>query len=512
MIYDPDTARLALQHEDQYRVNRQKQEDSENWIPKTNHGYSLDNPSDEKYIVEEPLMDMVDTDFGESDFYHEDLIVPSYGTQKKENILPPKTPHENFLTELIEKDDNIPFTKDGSFFMNPGLSPPERQAVFNTIQILINMPDRGTEKKWKDSVNPDHLSLILRGAERAGLSISDFNFIKEFLQYRRKVSNQQLDKFKDLLSNGFREKLLGGVDAKEYTENSVISYNLDGTTTTKSKEEYKMEAAGLSPSSSTKSNSKKDKDFGINNNNENNENDKEVFIDSDYFSANESPIEEALEEDHDSSEDEDLNSVNYTEYAIKIKEALDYQMREQLMEYGILCADTSYMLADPPILGTDLDPCVEIIHVSHIQSLTRYERLEHVQRKVVFKINMTYLNFPPEVMDRFQSIVGGRYNPETGIFKYVSKAHHNKHQNTIHGMKQIQKLFEASFEALPSYLPIDEYHNPEDTVGDCNTNLKVYEMYEEPYIRPKPWLEEPKKLKSRDPYFVFRPFPFGWKE
>jgi hypothetical protein len=124
---------------------------------------------------------------------------------------------------------------------------------------------------------------------------------------------------------------------------------------------------------------------------------------------------------------------------------------------------------------------------------------------------MAYLNFPPEVMERFAEIVGRRYDPTTGVFRYISKAQHNKHQNTIHGIRQIRKLFEASFEASSLYLPVEETTRlPEETVAECPVQLKVYEMYEDPYVRPKPWLPEAKRLKPREPYFVFRPFPFGW--
>jgi len=493
MILDAEAARVALEHEPRLKVLHLKPTEDENWnYQGADHGFTIESLQPEPLPA--PEVDDTDTDIGESDFVrdikHDEPLPP--GAKLINELKEPKAPHP--------EDDLV---------MHPILSPENRATVYDALQVLVNMPQEGEVKRWRKSISPDHIDLILQGARRAGISKQDFQTLKTFLQDQRDESNELLEKFRHIVTPEFRNKLKSIIELEESTEkrNVFKKYLADGTpvlTETKTKSHVKELK---SP-------------FDFDENSEFPDSDPDLEDLNDEYDLAESPMED--EEDGGFSEDdeeiqmddaESQQTSNYfIDYAFRIKKLLDYQMREQLMEFGLIGGiDERYRFYDPPELGKDLDPCVEIIHVSHIQSLTKYDRLEHVQRKVVFKIKMAYLNFPAEVLERFKEIVGKRYNPDTGVFKFVSQAHHNKHQNTIHGIRQIRKLFEASFDACPYYLPINETSTlPEETVADCPVTPKVYEMYETPYIRAKPWLPETMVLKPRNPYYVFRVFPFGW--
>jgi len=502
MILEPETAKMALEHVDQFSVLRDVRTGPENWIPRVDHGYTLE--SECPMPLPEPEVEATDTDIGEEDFLSDesdqDFTTP--GGRLAHELMQPRN-------EKLDTEDML--------ILNPLTEAGERQAIYDCIQILVNMPDRGQVQRWKRSVSPRNLELILKGAQRAGLSAPDFNFLKSFLQNRRHESNEQLERFRDIISPGFRERLLAALDIEEDVgqEGKVRTFNADGTSQIVSDEAL---AAENDDDEAPIKQEKKQDIFHSEIRDLLSEPESDALLDDseiEEFDLAESPVD-ITKEDEEELEFDQADSVQsadyFIDYAFRIKKVLNFQMREQLMEYGLIGGqDDQYLLADPPALHVDLDPCVEIVHVSHIQSLTRYQRLEHVQRKVIFKVKMAYLNFPPEVLERFAEIVGPRYNPETGVFRYISKAQHNKHQNTIHGIRQIRKLFEAAFEASPYYLPVNQGEiPPEETVADCPTELRVYEMYEEPYVRPKPWLPESKRLKPRDPYFVFRHFPFGW--
>lgn len=496
MILDAEATKLAIDHEERFREIKREDKGPENWIPYTDHGFTVESLQEEP----EPRGDFddTDTDIGEDDF------VSDCETDDRK-----LSPADKLIAEL-ETPDNERLSPEDHLMFHPILTSSQRDYLYNMLQVLINMPSKGQIKRWRNSVNPEYLELILKGARRAGLSAGDFAFVKEFLQNQREISNEQLEKFRHIVSPEFRNKLMATLHMeKDAKPGVIVSYDEEG-----------RPVEHIDPEKVSKEREPHREMFKE----EDSEpldliEEAEAEIEDVEFDLDESPVEDDDGEDEegdafDEREDTPLETADYfIDYAFRIKKILDYQMREQLMEFGLLSStlEDPYMWYDPPKLGRDLDPCVEIIHTSHIQSLTRYDRLEHVQRKVIFKIKMAYLNFPPEVLERFTEIVGKRYDHETGVFRFVSQAHHNKHQNTIHGIRQIKKLFEASFEASPYYLPVNETEQkPEDTIIDCPVKPKVFEMYEPPYVRDKPWLPEQNKLKPREPYHVFRVFPFGW--
>lgn len=499
--YDSKTAKLILEHSNQFIVRSKDSEPvQDNWITKTDHGITrellqqqiaeakalTEAQNKEKNKAEEVYE--TDTDIGVEDFIEEfdrDEIKNSPGMKLMEELTQPKE-------EELEEDEIL--------MLDPLLTDQQKHEIYSSIQLLANLPTEKQVRDWKKGVSPAQMGLILKGAIRAGISKPDLNFLKDFLNHRRKISNEQLHRFRDIICTDLRKNLMEELEMKPADKSQIKREGMDkliDNTLEKDFEAFDTDCGMMTGADSGI-------DYDLRDDYELEESD---LVDSD--------LEERNEDDEEGSTETSFRTANYLiDYAFKIKKVLDYQMREQLMEFGLLDSvnpdHDEYFNIDPPKLGVDIDPCVEIVHVSHIQSLTKYDSLQHTQRKVIIKVKIPYLNFPPEVLERFIQIVGSRYDPETGIFKYVSKAQHNKHQNTIHGLRQIKKLFDASFEALPSYLPLNEIENPEDSVRDCPVNLTIREMYEEPYISAKPWQKESKVLKPRDPYFVFRVFPFGW--
>lgn len=370
--------------------------------------------------------------------------------------------------------------------------------------------DEQLEKFFKVT-SPDYVSNILKGAKRVGIADKHLDFLKLYA-FSKLPAKEDIARIRAFLENHdevtnfivsvmqYQQARIGGSpDSDESTQNSrSVKANqkskqyLDLVQMASSPEERELLTAIAEELPAPE---------------------PDLF---DFDSTHDKL--EVSESESDTEENEDLVTSTqttkfYVEYALRLKQLLDEQMREQLVQFGLLggeISDMELLSLDPPAVGKDVDPCVEIIHSSHIQSMTNYSSLEHAQRKVVFKIKIPYLEFPAEVEERLAQIVGPRYDRETGIFKFVADVHKNKHQNTIYGIRTIKKIFESAYEACPYYIPLSDLHrDPVETVADCPVPVKCLAMPTPPEIKEKPWIKE-KRLKPPLPHFLFRTFPFGW--
>jgi len=395
----------------------------------------------------------------------------------------------------------------------PVVSPStEMQSIYSqAVYLKTIIPSEEQIQQLLEVSSPKYIDNVLKGAKRAGVDEKHIEFLK--LSAMSRIPHpEKVREIQAYLSNN-------------KAVNEFIQYAFDNANTDTSSNafEYAPDSDGDIEKQEHAEYSAKVKQNVLENTNSRHtralvrDTPAEFFVEEPIPPLPSGRIEVS---DNESEVDENESMVIsgettkfYIEYAHRLKNFLEHQMKEQLRKYELLADDDDpdLMKYDPPQVGVDVVPCVEIIHTTHIQSLTNYSTLQHVQRRVVFKINVSLLDLPLEVKERLIEIVGTRYNPETGIFKFIADTQPNKHQNTIYGVKQIQKIFEAAYEASPYYIPLsDVKSDPVDSVGDCPVQVSRLSMPEKPEISSRPWQKE-QRLKPFPTQVLFRTYPFGWQ-
>jgi len=114
---------------------------------------------------------------------------------------------------------------------------------------------------------------------------------------------------------------------------------------------------------------------------------------------------------------------------------------------------------------------IEIVKHKIIEPNTMSKfRKGFVERKVLLRVRVDRLNLSPVSKERLLSIVGPRYNSETGILKLVGDSFPNKQQNTTYVFHLLRQLLNDAMQVDPCFVPFSDL---ESKATDALVDVKL---------------------------------------